>query len=96
MSSLRRAKCDGPFDHEYLDFMVIVTGDMPDAQATLAETHRYDIFQDFRDGEDRSQNFGVDYDRRSNRYQVDYIGPKREQEKILSTLNSKRRRHRPR
>lgn len=74
---------DGPFDTEYLDFMVIVTGEMPDAQATLAEMHRYDVFKDFCDGEDKTRNFSVDYRRRSDRYRVDCIGERTPEEEVI-------------
>lgn len=83
---------DGPFDQEYLDFMVIVTGEMPDAQATLAEMHRYDVFRDFRDGEDQSRNFEVDYDRRSDRYRVASIGARQEQNALREKIRKRRRR----
>ena len=63
--------------------MGIATGEMPDAQATLAEMHRYDIFKDFCDGEDRSRNFGVDYQRRSDRYRVDSIGKRTPEKEII-------------
>lgn len=64
----------GPHDDEYLDLMVIVTGELPDAQASLTELHRYDLFKVFRDGEDRSRWFDVDYKRKRDRYRVTQIG----------------------
>lgn len=59
-------------DHCFL--MVVVHGSLPDAQAELMEVHRYDLFRDFRDTEDLSEDFEVKYVRRTDDYYVSKIG----------------------